>query len=216
MAARASEPGQFRMVEQQLRRRGINDALVLSAMERVPRSLFVPEEWVALAHRDGPLPIGDGQTISQPFIVGLMTQALRLHGGERILELGTGSGYQTAILLEMGASVWTIERSPMLHERAESKLQALGYESVDCILGDGTLGYPLCAPYDRILATGSLPAIPPRLIEQLCPSGVFVGPVGGYHDQELIRLDRTSGDTSQEVLCDCRFVPLVGTAGWTC
>jgi len=214
MSQMNTESQQVRMVEHQLRARGIQDPRVLSAMRRVPRHEFVPETHVLQAYRDAPLPIGEGQTISQPFMVGLMTESLGLKGGERVLELGTGSGYQTAVLLEMGAIVWTIERSASLHARAESRLQALGYEKVCCVHGDGTLGYPEAAPFDRVLATGSLPSIPDALLDQLTPHGVFVGPIGGYHDQELVRVTTVDDESSEEVLCDCRFVPLVGDAGW--
>lgn len=202
------------MVEHDLRRRGIRDQHVLAAMLRVPRHEFVPEPWTRQAYADAPLPIGVGQTISQPYIVALMTEALRISGGERVLELGTGSGYQTAILAEMGADVWTVERSTTLLEAARDRLGALGYERVHLVEGDGTLGLPSCAPFDRILATGSLPAIHERLVGQLVEGGILVAPVGRRSEQHLLRLTVDRAGSNEEDLGPCRFVPLIGAAGW--
>ena len=202
------------MVERDLRRRGIRDEWVLGAMERVPRHRFVPPELIGEAYSDYPLPIGEGQTISQPYIVALMTEALRLDRDAEVLEIGTGSGYQTAILAECGARVWTIERSPQLAKRARSLFAELGYEDIESIVGDGTLGLPDRAPFDRILATGSLPEVPERLLGQLKTGGIFVGPIGSLYGQELVRIEYHGQESVREGLGPCRFVPLIGAAGW--
>lgn len=202
------------MVRRDLRDRGIQDTHVLCAISRVPRHLFVPPEHQYDAYADAPLPIGGGQTISQPYMVALMTEALRLTGGERVLELGTGSGYQTAVLVEMGANVWTIERDTTLSASADARFQRLGYDSIRCSVSDGTLGLPSEAPFDRILATGSLPHAPERLLSQLTEGGIFVGPIGTRHCQELVRIVYHANKSEREILCACRFVPLVGENGW--
>jgi len=203
------------MVERDLRCRGIRDERVLNAMGRVPRHRFVPLMWEADAYGDHPLPIGEGQTISQPFIVALMTEALAVRPDGSILELGTGSGYQAAILAEMGADVWTIERSPALRKTAVARLAELGHTSVRCLCGDGTLGLPEDAPFDRILATGSLPAIPDALLRQLAEGGIFVGPIGGRTTQTLLQVTYHSTRVRRRSLGPCRFIPLIGGAGWT-
>lgn len=203
-----------RMVREDLRARGITDAHVLEAMSTIPRERFIPLDIQADAYIDAPLPIDDDQTISQPYIVALMSQSLRLVGGERVLEIGMGSGYQTAVLAELGARVWTIEQSLTLFTQAVNRLQDLGYDSVRCIQADGTLGLPSDAPFDRILATGSLPEVPQRLLDQLVEGGIFVGPVGGWHCQDLMRIVYYADRLEQEVLCSCRFVPLIGEGGW--
>jgi protein-L-isoaspartate(D-aspartate) O-methyltransferase len=203
-----------RMVRRDLRDRGIRDARVLAAMSDVSRHLFVPPEYQYDAYADEPLPIGGGQTISQPYMVALMTEALQLEGGERVLEIGTGSGYQTAVLAELGAIVWTIERSAMLSARAGARLERLGYESIHCIQSDGTLGLPSEAPFDRILATGSLPEAPEDLLSQLAKEGIFVGPIGSRQHQDLVRIVYHANQFEREVLCKCRFVPLIGEDGW--
>jgi protein-L-isoaspartate(D-aspartate) O-methyltransferase len=202
------------MVEQHLRRRGISDERVLDAMGRVPRHLFVPSEWKKEAYADYPLPIGEGQTISQPFIVALMTEALAISGDESVLELGTGSGYQSAILAEMGAEVWTIERSAYLSRVAKLRLSELGYHRIHFREGDGTLGWPSAAPFDRIVATGSLPAVPSSLLQQLNAGGVFVGPIGPLYEQQLVRIAYHPPRVDRRHLGSCRFVPLIGTHGW--
>ena len=219
MGGLAEDEGAFseqrsRMVERDLRRRGIRDARVLETMGRVPRHLFVSPSLAGSAYADAPLPTAEGQTISQPYIVALMTEALALSGGEKVLELGTGSGYQTAVLTCLGADVWSIERSRMLWEAARARLSALGFPSVHLILGDGTAGLAAEAPFDRVLATGSLPGVPPWLTDQLRPRGVFVGPIGGLYDQRLVRMEYDPPHMRERVLCACRFVPLVGAAGW--
>jgi len=202
------------MVNCDLRIRGIADERVLEAMSHVPRHVFVPPGLAQAAYSDGPLPIGDGQTISQPYIVALMTEALRLAGGERVLELGTGSGYQTAILAEIGAQIWTIERLAQHAEAAQARLTELGYTAVRCRTGDGTLGWQEEAPFDRILATGSLPTVPDHLLAQLAEGGLFVGPVGPIHSQALLQIEYHGTHTRTENLGGCRFVPLIGEAGW--
>jgi protein-L-isoaspartate(D-aspartate) O-methyltransferase len=203
-----------RMVEIDLRGRGIADERVLAAMGSVPRHEFVPREWSHDAYGDHPLPIGEGQTISQPYIVALMTEALRVRPGLRVVELGTGSGYQTAILAELGASVWTIERSADLARAARRRLESLGYGSIEFVQGDGTLGLPDEGPFDRILATGSLPSIPDRLLAQLCDGGIFVGPVGRRFEQSLVRVTYHPGGSEIDDFGFCRFVPLLGADGW--
>ncbi len=202
------------MVRWDLRARGIRDERVLSAMEKVPRHLFVPAAYRDAAYADSPLPIGEGQTISQPYIVALMTEALQLCGGERVLEIGTGSGYQAAVLAELGARVWTIERSEALSSSARGRLNGLGYETVQCVTSDGTAGLPSHAPFDRILASGSLPDVPKPLLDQLTDGGIFVGPIGNRFSQELIRIVYHPKQSKTERLCECRFVPLVGEHGW--
>jgi len=206
----------LRMIEDQLALRGIDDPLVLSAMRKVPREKFVPaiERWIA--YRDGPLPIGCGQTISQPYIVALMTEALGLKGGEKVLEIGTGSGYAAAVLAEIAAEVITVERVAELADRASRVLTELGYDTVTVINGDGTKGYPERAPYDAIVVTAGGPRIPQPLCDQLKIGGRLVIPVGPAETfQTLVRVTRGEGqDLRQENLCEVRFVPLVGQEGW--
>jgi len=203
-----------RMAED-LRHMGISDPKVLAAMARVPRHRFVPEAQVAFAYADGPLPIGDGQTISQPYMVAAMTEALRLAGTERVLEVGTGSGYQCAVLAELAREVVTVERIAALSERAGAVLSDLGYDNVVRVVGDGTLGAPEHAPYDAIVVTAGGPEVPRPLLDQLAPGGRLVGPFGGREQQRLIRVRRTpQGRLEREVLGPCRFVDLVGAHGW--
>lgn len=202
------------MVSCDLRGRGIRDERVLRAMSAVPRHRFVLPDYNRDAYADRSLPIGEEQTISQPYIVALMTEALRLQGGERVLEIGTGSGYQTAVLAEMDAEIWTIERSAMLARQAKQRLEGLGYESIHYIQSDGTVGLPSEAPFDCILATGSLPDVPRGLLSQLVEGGVLVGPIGDWHSQELVRIVYHASQFEREVLCLCRFVPLIGEDGW--
>lgn len=198
------------MVEQQLRQRGIHDERVLQAMAAVPRHLFVPPSLRAYAYEDGPLPIGQEQTISQPYIVALMSQSLELSGHETVLEVGTGSGYQAAVLSSLAARVYSIEILPDLAETARERLRALGYTNVTVIVGDGNQGWPAGAPYDAIVVTAAAPRIPPALLEQLADGGRLVLPVVFHDGQRLLRL-RKSGDlVTQEELGRVRFVPLVG------
>jgi len=202
------------MVREQIRDRGIASTRVLNAMLAVPRHLFVPEECVAAAYSDQPLPIGEGQTISQPFMVAAMTEALRLAGAERVLEIGTGSGYQAAVLSRLAQEVHTVEAHASLAAAAEERLARLGYANVQVHVGDGTLGWPAAAPYAAIVVTAAAPAIPPPLLEQLAEGGRLVIPVGETNQQELLLVRQTGGRIASEVLHYCRFVPLVGRYGW--
>jgi protein-L-isoaspartate(D-aspartate) O-methyltransferase len=203
------------MVTQQIANRGIRDALVLEAMGRVPRHEFVPEESRDMAYDDTPLPIGKGQTISQPYMVALMTEVLGLRGGEKVLEVGTGSGYQAAILAEMGCEVHTVERETELAWGAADRLRRLGYRRVWVHEGDGSLGLPDEAPFQGIVVTAGGPRVPEALKEQLDPEGgVLVIPVGDRTFQELIRVVRKGTRFTEENLGGCRFVPLLGEEGW--
>lgn len=204
-----------RMVERQIKGRGIRDERVLSAFGKVLRHAFTLPEFARDAYEDEPLPIGEGQTISQPYMVALMTEALELKGGERVLEVGTGSGYQAAILAELAGEVYTVERNAKLAQRATATLAALGYRSVRCLVGDGTLGWPEHAPYNGIVVTAGGPSVPEALKSQLDPEGgVLVIPVGGRMIQSLIRVKRNGEKYETEDLGSCRFVPLVGEEGW--
>ena len=199
-----------RMVEWQLRRRGIGDERVLAAMARVPRELFLPEELREAAYTDAALPIGDGQTISQPYMVALICEQLALHGGERVLDVGTGSGYQAAVLAELAAEVHTIERIPALAERARASLAAAGYaERVHLDVGDGTLGVPDSAPFAAIAVAAAALEAPPALYDQLEPRGRLVVPVGGPGEQWLEVVVRTPEGPAVVRTVPCRFVPLV-------
>jgi protein-L-isoaspartate(D-aspartate) O-methyltransferase len=204
-----------RMVEEQIRRRGIRDERVLEAMAVVPRHLFVPPEQRARAYADDPLPIGEGQTISQPFIVAEMTAALRLTGTEKVLEIGTGSGYQTAILAKLCRRVITVERIPSLAAAAAGRLRKLGCSNVEYVTGDGTLGSPEHAPFDRILSAAASPAVPPPWMEQLAEGGILVLPLGGRMGQDLVRVTKRRDDPVYESLGACIFVPLIGEHGFT-
>jgi protein-L-isoaspartate(D-aspartate) O-methyltransferase len=202
------------MVEHQLRRRGIADERVLSAMGRVPRELFLPENVRRLAYEDGALPIGYGQTISQPFIVGTICVLLELSGDERVLDVGTGSGYQAAVLAELAAEVVTIERVPELAERARAVLAEAGYDQVEVVVGDGSLGVPEQAPFDGIAVAAAAPTIPPALYAQLADGGRLVVPRGSRWGQELVVVVRTDGGPVERASVPCRFVPLVGVEGF--
>ncbi len=202
------------MVEKQIRSRGIADPRVLSAMERVPRHEFVPDAHRARAYEDSPLPIGEGQTISQPYIVAAMTAALQLTGTERVLEIGAGSGYQAAILSLLAAEVYTIERSATLAHSASERLARLGYRNVHVHCGDGTLGLPEFAPFDAILVGASAPAIPAPLAAQLAQGVRMIIPTGDTDSQELRLLERIGEGFHIRSLDPCRFVPLVGRYGW--
>ena len=203
------------MVEHQLRRRGSFDKRVLEAMSRVPRERFVPEELRHLAYEDGALPIGSGQTISQPFMVATICQLLGLAGDERVLDVGTGSGYQAAVLAELAAQVVTIERVPELAERARSALAQAGYARVEVLVGDGSLGAPAWAPFDGIAVAAAAPAIPPALVEQLVAGGRLVVPRGRRWGQRLVLVDRTEDGARERASVSCRFVPLVGAEGFS-
>ncbi len=204
--------------QQQLRRKleysGIADTRVLDAIEHTPRHLFVPQHSVEMAYEDTALSIGLGQTISQPYIVALMTEALALTGHETILEIGTGSGYQTAVLAQLAGTVFTIERLAELSTAAQGRLGSLGIENVEFHNGDGSLGLPACAPFDSIIVTAAAPDIPPPLVEQLTDSGRLVIPVGDEFSQTLELIHLQDGMMTGKKLCSCRFVKLVGDAAW--
>jgi protein-L-isoaspartate(D-aspartate) O-methyltransferase len=210
----SSIPELARELRETLERRGITDLRVLHALEETRRDLFVPEALQYAAYEDDALPIGEGQTISQPYIVALMTQELRLEGDETVLEIGTGSGYQAAILARLARRVVTIERLERLSERARGLLSELGVGNVEFFVGDGTLGNPERGPYDRVIVTASAPAIPEPLYEQLKPGGLIVAPVGDESSQELVVLEKTPAGPRFTPLCGCRFVKLIGKAGW--
>ncbi len=202
------------MVELQLRRRGISDERVLRAMGRVPRELFVPEELREHAYEDGALPIGHGQTISQPYIVATICALLGLEGHERVLDVGTGSGYQAAVLAELAAEVVTIERVPELAEAARRALAEAGHEDVDVRVGDGSLGVPDRAPFAAIAVAAAAPSIPPALYSQLVDGGRLVVPRGSRSGQELVLVVRTPDGPQERASVACRFVPLVGEEGF--
>jgi protein-L-isoaspartate(D-aspartate) O-methyltransferase len=199
------------MVRRQLIERGITDPGVLAAMGEVPRERFVPSDQHWEAYADRALPIGFDQTISQPYIVALMTQALELDGAQTVLEIGTGSGYQTAILTQLARRVVTIERRPELREQAADVLRGLGYANVLLLLGDGALGWPHDAPFDRIVVTAAAARVPPALLEQLAEHGILVIPLGNSDSQALTILRKRAGQLASSSLTNCRFVPLVGS-----
>lgn len=203
------------MVSRQMSARGITDEAVLSAFREVPREAFVPEQLAGEAYADAPLPIGEGQTISQPFIVALMVQALELDGESRVLEIGTGSGYAAAVLSRLAKRVFTIERHANLAESARRVFDALGYDNVHVRHGDGTLGWAEHAPYDAIVVAAASPESPPAaLLDQLAEGGRLVLPVGTTHLQELVRIRRKGDELMRENLGAVRFVPLIGEGGW--
>jgi len=203
-----------RLVER-LRADGIEDERVLEAFMHVPRHEWVPETLRLQSYKDTPLPIGDGQTISAPGIVARMTQALELDGDERVLEIGTGSGFQAAILSPLCRHVDSIERIPDLARAARVALDRMNVRNVQLFVGDGTRGHSAGAPYDRVIVTAGGPEIPPRLLGQLTEGGVLVGPFGGREVQELVRMRRTGPNRfSREVLGLCQFVDLIGEDGW--
>jgi protein-L-isoaspartate(D-aspartate) O-methyltransferase len=208
------EDARREMVARQIRNRGIHSARVLEAMSSVPRHLFVPPEHLFKAYADEPLPIGEGQTISQPFVVAAMAAALSLDGRERVLEIGAGSGYQAAVVSLLAREVIAVETQSALAAATRERLVRLGYKNVRIELGDGSLGWPSEAPYDAILVTAAAPAVPPPLVEQLAEGGRLVLPVGSHDKQELIRLVKRGESTSRESLLACRFVPLLGRYGW--
>jgi protein-L-isoaspartate(D-aspartate) O-methyltransferase len=198
-----------RMVETQIEGRGIRDPAVLRAMRAVPRERFVPDGDRIQAFSDGPLAIGHGQTISQPYIVALMTELLRPSRAMRVLEVGTGSGYQTAVLAECVGEVWTVEIVPELSQRAQQTLQELGYRNVRFRVGNGALGWPQHAPYEGILAAAAPADVPPPLLEQLAVGGRLVIPVGAGESQRLLRVVRTREGWARDAVAPVRFVPMV-------
>lgn len=203
------------MVEEHLIARRIRDERLLSVMRELPRHRFVPPALASRAYEDGPLPIGEGQTISQPFIVAEMTQALLLRGDEKVLEIGTGSGYQTAILCRMSGEVVTVERLESLSRAARAMLAALAIENVRFRVGDGTLGAPEDAPFDRVIVTAAAPDVPDPLFAQMKEGGIMVIPIGGRWEQDLVSVRKERGVPVKVYLGGCRFVPLLGECGFT-
>ena len=210
--ARASQ--RLAMVETQIRKRGVSSPRVLEAMAAVPRHEFVPPQFRADAYADKPLPIGEGQTISQPYMVAAMTEALELAGDERVLEIGTGSGYQAAVLALLARQVITVESHTSLALAAQERLTRLGYTNVHVHNGDGSAGFPDAAPYDAILVTAGAPSIPQVLESQLREGGRVVIPVGDTENQKLMQAKLENGKLKSRALFDCRFVPLLGRYGW--
>jgi protein-L-isoaspartate(D-aspartate) O-methyltransferase len=202
------------MVERQIVARRIHDPRVLAAMLEIPRHLFIPPPYDRAAYDDNPLPIGNGQTISQPYIVALMTELLRPKASDNVLEIGTGSGYQAAILSRLVRRLTTIERITSVANLARTNLKSIGIDNVVVIEGDGTLGYPVNAPYDGIIITAATPDIPQPLIGQLADGGILVAPVGGRDTQDLITLRKQGTSFIQESRGGVRFVPLIGQHGW--
>lgn len=215
-AAAPADPALRRreMVERQLRGRGIRDERVLAAMLSVPRHEFIPTELAGEAYSDRPLPIGHSQTISQPFMVAAMAQALELTGGERVLEVGAGSGYQAAVLSLLAHEIHTIEVHEDLAVDTAERLRRLGYGNVSVHVGDGTLGWPEQAPFEAIVVTAAAPEIPPPLAAQLAEGGRLIIPVGTAEEQRLLRVEKREGLLATRPLYHCRFVPLVGQYGW--
>lgn len=202
------------MVEQQLRLRGLRDERLLAAFRKVPRHLFVPPPLRHEAYADHPLPIGGGQTISQPYMVALMSSHLRLQGHERVLEIGAGSGYQTAILAELALEVFAIERLPELLHTVQERLGGLGYSNVRCATGNGSLGWPDQAPFDAILVSAAAPDLPEPLLRQLGDGGRMVLPIGSQYTQTLVEVEKSRGALSRREIASCVFVPLIGEHGW--
>jgi protein-L-isoaspartate(D-aspartate) O-methyltransferase len=203
-----------RMVENQLISRGIKDARVLDTMRKIPRHRFVEEALTSQAYNDHPLPIGEKQTISQPYMVALMTEALELQGGEKVLEIGTGSGYQTAILAELAKKIHSIERIRSLLVKAQRILDELGYFNVVLKVGDGSLGLKEEAPFDAIIVTAGSPDVPQPLVDQLAMGGRLVVPVGDRYTQSLMKIVRVKEGITKTDLGGCRFVSLLGQHGW--
>ncbi|MFH1037349.1 MAG: protein-L-isoaspartate(D-aspartate) O-methyltransferase [PVC group bacterium] len=202
------------MVSRQLEPRGITDIRVLQAFRDVPRHAFIPGCSLPEAYGDHPVPIGEGQTISQPFMVALMTQCLALTGAEKVLEIGTGSGYQAAILSRLAARVYSVERLPAIARRAGEILRTGGHENITILTGDGTRGWPEYAPYDGIIVTAGSPAVPSPLLEQLAEGGRLVIPAGGSYSQRLLVLRRAGDKVVERDEGGCVFVPLIGEYGW--
>ena len=203
-----------KMIDEQLRRRGIHDPRVLSVMGELPREAFMPSEQRRAAYRDGAQPIGRGQTISQPYVVALMTRALDVQPAHRVLEIGTGSGYQTAILARLAHHVYSIERIDELSQAAGDVLRSLDIENVTLRVADGTLGWPEQGPFDRILCGAGSPDVPASWVDQLAEDGCIVLPAGPRDHQQLFKVSVCRGKLERTHLCDVRFVPLIGAQGW--
>jgi protein-L-isoaspartate(D-aspartate) O-methyltransferase len=202
------------MVAEHLERRDIRDPRVLAAMRAVERHRFIPADLGDHAYDDGPLPIGESQTISQPYMVALISQVARLSGGERVLEVGTGSGYQAAVLAQLARTVYSIERNEHLHDRARLILNSLGYANIFLKCGDGAEGWPEEAPFDAIVVTAAMPAIPRPLLAQLAPGGRLIAPIGDSELQTLVRIAFRDGHWQEEYFGECRFVPMGGRHGF--
>ena len=202
------------MVEFQIRARGVRDERVLAAMRKIARHLFVPKGYERFAYEDRPLPIGEGQTISQPYIVAVMTEQLELKPQDRVLEVGTGSGYQAALLAELAGTVVSIERLASLADRAQQNLAQAGVTGVKVVVGDGTEGYPPEAPYDAVIVTAASPSVPDPLIDQLAEGGRLIAPIGPRECQDLIKLVKREGKVERIPLGGVCFVPLIGQFGW--
>ena len=213
MSSDTSAAARLDMVERQIRRRGVRDSRVLAAMESVPRHQFVPLENRHLSYADCALPLGSGQTISQPYMVSAMTEALDLPEAGRVLEVGTGSGYQTAVLAEIASEVFTIERLASLSQGAQAKLKSLGYNNIHFTIGDGCLGWKLQAPFDGILVTAAASHVPSSLLNQLDDERCLVIPVGGDSEQDLYQIRRHGLEYVRQFITRCRFVPLVEDQG---
>lgn len=209
------DPPPGAVIARQVRERGINDPRILLALARISRVRFLPPGVREHAHADRAVPIGLDQTISQPYMVAVMTRELALRGDERVLEVGTGSGYQTAILSELAAKVYTIERIPTLSLRARSLLDGLGRTNIRYRIGDGTLGWSEDAPFDRILVTAGAPVLPQALVDQLAEGGILVAPVGDQECQQLTVVRKKQGRPIAQNVMACRFVKLIGAEGWT-
>ena len=203
-----------RMVAEQLELRGIGDQRVLAVMRAVPRDRFIPAEYAEHAYDDGPLPIGSAQTISQPYMVALMSEVAMLHGTERVLEIGTGSGYQTAILARLAAEVYSVEVIRSLHDRARAITAAMGIGNLHLRCGDGSEGWPEAAPFDAIIVTAAMPGIARPLLDQLAPHGRLVAPIGEDELQTLVRISREDGSWREEYFGECRFVRMTGKYGF--
>ncbi len=208
------EKERARMVEEQIIARGVKDERVLAAMRRVPRHEFLPEALRCMAYQDSALPLGEGQTMSQPFMVALMTELLELKGTERVLEIGTGSGYQAAVLAELCEKVYTVERIKILADRARQNLDRLGYQRVAIKVYDGTYGWKEMAPFDAIIVTAGSPDVPAPLVEQIKDGGRMVIPVGERYNQTLLKVAKTPEGYVHERSIPCVFVPLIGNHGW--
>ncbi|HVC43479.1 MAG TPA: protein-L-isoaspartate(D-aspartate) O-methyltransferase [Candidatus Binataceae bacterium] len=203
-----------RMVIEQLESRGISDARVLDAMRAVARDRFIPPEFIDHAYDDGPLPIGSEQTISQPYMVALMSEVAALTGRERILEIGSGSGYQAAVLARLAAQVYSVETIPGLHDRARVILAAMGINNIHLRVSDGSDGWPEEAPYDAIIVTAAMPGVARPLLDQLAPGGRLIAPIGEDELQTLVRLSRVNGEWREDYFGECRFVKMTGKLGF--
>lgn len=203
------------MVDSDLRGRDISDSRVLEVMAEIPREAFVPEKYAGQSYADYPLPIGMGQTISQPYMVALMTQCLELSGTEDVLEIGTGSGYQTAVLSKLAARIYTIERFCELAQSAQTVLSRLGLNNIEYFIGDGSAGWPENRQFDRIIITAGVPEVPPPLITQLKEGGLLAAPIGGQWSQELVVGRKQNNQLTIRTVCGCRFVPLIGKYGYS-